>query len=328
MSHEMDLSEFSAQIEDSLLKDAHEDFDFELPASIAFRYEDEGNTLVMRLNEDAPHHARIQENEAAFESWALIIKAHQPQINQIRLDWTPDPVDGLEAAGGPYRQFLYRVWKFTENFRWFDVRHHAQREQIRMIEAFFADTPMVNALSKEDAGHMAPLKKSAVAYFTGEGCADLCRDLNEKTGGFFEALYGPMPVSLRFPDAQGPNVFEGAHSVIPLWSPNDAELCLLDLKIREKKIGALSEFFFNAHFMFDLYCAERKNIILPPPSDDTAPGAPILFAQWFDYLSARILSDALHPAITPKVVKTLQDADQERILFKEPLHYRIPKALR
>jgi hypothetical protein len=325
MSKTIDTRAFSSQIEDSLLEDTAEDLTFELPADITFLYADQEDALIMRLNGTAPYNPRIREDEAAFESWALIIKAHQPQISQIRLDWTPAPIQSPETAEGPYRLFLYRVWKFAENFGWFDAYTGAQREQIKRMEAFFAETPMVNALSTADAGPVAPVKQAVITYFMEEGF----RDLNEKTGAFLNALYGPMPVSLRFPDAHGPLVFEGAHPFIPLWGcSNEVELCLFDLKVREKHIGALSELFFNAHYMFDLYCAERKNIILTPPGPDAVPGNQLLFTQWFDYLSASILSDALHPAITPKVIKTLRDADNERLLFKEPVRYRVPKTLR
>jgi hypothetical protein len=325
MHKEIDVSAFASQIEDSLLKDTNEDLTFELPADITFLYEeDQEDTLIMRLNGTAPHNPRIREDEAAFESWALIIKAHQPQISRVKLDWTPAPIQAPETAEGPYRLFLYRVWKFAENFIWFDVYTSTQREQVKMMETFFAKTPMVNTLSTADTGPAAPLKQAVITYFMEEGF----RDVNEKTGAFLDALYGPMPVSLRFPDAQGALVFEAAHRFIPLWGcNNDVELCLFDLKVREKGIGALSELFFNAHYMFDLYCAERKNILLTPPGQDTVPGGPLLFAQWFDYLSAGLLSDALHPAITPKVVKTLQEADNERLLFREPIRYRVPKAL-
>jgi hypothetical protein len=329
MIKEIDATAFSSQIEDSLLKDTEDDLTFELPAGVTFLYEDQEGALIMRLDENAPHHPRIRENGSAFESWALIIKAHQPQITQIKLDWTPAPIQAPETAGGPYRLFLYRVWKCAESFSWFDVCNAAQREHIQMMKAFFAETPMVNALSTADARLADPVKQALIAYFTGEGCHDLCRSLNEKTGAFLETLYGPMPVGLRFPGAQGPLVFENAHPVIPLWGcSNEIELCLFDLKIRDPHIGALSELFFSAHYMFDLYCAERKNIVLPPPGDDTVPGSQTLFAQWFDYLSACILSDALHPAITPKVIQTLQDTGSDRIVFKDPVRYRVPPRFR
>lgn len=72
----------------------------------------------------------MQTDNAAFEGWAICLKAWLPQdIEFVELSWDiPHDMKANDNRWCHYRRFVYRVLRFSEQYKWFDVSEKNRSE--------------------------------------------------------------------------------------------------------------------------------------------------------------------------------------------------------
>lgn len=191
----------------------------------------------------------MQEDECAFEAWAICCKVWLgDEVKTVKLNWTlpGDNVD--EDQQRHYNQFLFRVIKFKEWYEWFDYESERQRE----LDAFSMEKCINNSSSK-----IADIKESSnegrVEYYLIH-CKENLRKFKQE---FSLTLVGNhLPVGVK--DASGKSLFTGRQSAVDLWGLTaENVLKLIELKYNKGKngkcvnikVGIISELMFYCNIM-------------------------------------------------------------------------------
>ena len=102
------------ELESRLRKAVSRDNRIKLPHGIDFVKTD-SNVLEIVLKNGT--NANMQEDCAAFEGWAIVLRRWLKEFDKIILKWDYSKKEDLH-----YKRFLYRVYKFREIFEgWFDI---------------------------------------------------------------------------------------------------------------------------------------------------------------------------------------------------------------
>lgn len=190
-----------------------------------------------------PVNENMQTDGAAFEGWAICIKGWLPnQINKVNLSWEV-PLNKTKH----YNRFLYRVWKFSQMFKWFEYNKNHNNELNSFAKSF---TGIIN-----NCGNKIPARKGALCEEQVE--YDLWKhNQREFTQKFnLTRLNHHLPVGVKYSD--GRSLFTGRNSAIDLWGIDpDGYLSVFELKyIKDKskntKVGIISELLLYVNIMID-----------------------------------------------------------------------------
>jgi hypothetical protein len=105
-----------------------------LPKYISFTIQEESKKLFLNIEEqegicdnktviENATCKNMQTDNAAFEGWAVCLKAWLPDIiKSVELKWDkPHDIKNNDNKWCHYRRFLYRVLRFSEQYKWFTV---------------------------------------------------------------------------------------------------------------------------------------------------------------------------------------------------------------
>ena len=88
----------------------------ELPSSYGCTYKKDEKELTLLVKNEGLK-ANMQDNEAAFESWAIALKYYLKDIETITIDWERDFSNGEDGILH-YNRFVYRLAKFVQTYSW------------------------------------------------------------------------------------------------------------------------------------------------------------------------------------------------------------------
>lgn len=219
-----------------------------------------GSTHDCRIDLDASAvSANMQEDDAAFEGWALALLAWGG-VTRMRLGWQA-PGD---TAHPHYQRFLYRVSKFCEFFPEVSVRQPELLDHLRLrpgcgdfvLNVAGTSSAQGSGQSGEGALERALLDASTPAH------AWLMNRLKLVT------LDRQFPVGV-FTDSVGRAnaVFTGGKSAIDLIGIDaSGVLWVIELKVgKNRKVGAISELFFYTMVLHDLRAGRLQAPDSPGP---------------------------------------------------------------
>jgi hypothetical protein len=195
----------------------------------------------------------MQYNEAAFEGWAISIKAHLPQrAEKIQVCWRGSDVanNASNAQIAHYTRFLYRLLQFKQSYEWvsyvcFDVKAECDINKVRnelTSKKWIANFPINEA---------SPTEKGEAGW---ERKIDKILSLSHKANDH------QLPVGLFYEkvkkDKEGHRQYERTprgHSQLDLWSINNKkELYVYELKLdNNHNIGIISELMFYVNVFQD-----------------------------------------------------------------------------
>ena len=287
--------------------------------------------------ENARSYSNMQSDDAAFEGWALLLYAHYAKgkgCNTIELDLTKDAYKQIEnvyeKTKGKYtktrlhhNRFLYRALRFSQQYKdWFALSAGLQ-PYVKEFNAYLSNSEFgfTNNIPNEnntngDKPDKQTLKPDKIHENDVE---DVFADLNwqqnqgnsfcKKYGG---KLYRQLPVGLFEGDKpiEAKAIFTGKKSAIDLWSCNNRELNVFELKYDNKMIGIITELFFYTNFMRDMFCRGKAiNFNCQSPKEIRGYGQ--LGKGKFTKVNGYMLYDEgkLHQAITNKVIDLMNKAD-------------------
>ena len=88
----------------------------DFPSSYGCTYKKDEKELTLLVKNEGLK-ANMQNNEAAFESWAIALKYYLKDIETITIDWERDFSNG-EDGFLHYNRFVYRLAKFVQTYSW------------------------------------------------------------------------------------------------------------------------------------------------------------------------------------------------------------------
>ncbi len=292
-----------------------------LPKYISFNILDGSKKLLLNIEEqkricggkEVVENAtckNMQTDNAAFEGWAICLKAWFPEeIEFVDLKWDP-PHDMIESDNRlcHYRRFLYRVLRFSEQYEWFSV----SPSNLEAIEKFkcsltklrnnnFNDNPKPKLTSK--------IGETEVEYM-------LSSSLSHETMMKFnlDFIDRQFPVGVK---QDGNQFFSGHNSAIDLWGSKGNVLTIIELKyipneVKSKniKVGIISELFMYSCIMRDilsgLICRPEKT-----PNENEERFYQNIKA--YSRIKANMLANEYHPLIENKnVLEILNNYPRDR----------------
>lgn len=262
----------------------------------------------------------MQTDNAAFEGWAITLKAWFPlKINKVVLKWDiPSP----NLQNEHYYRFLYRVIRFTEKYKWFSI----DTVNIVETEKFLKNkwySLTINVSTTE------PKKKSndenAVEYeITDKERPDIREKFLEK---FRLWLFNhQLHVGVK---SKGSLLFTGGQSAIDLWAVSNSKnkLSLFELKYinyqktgnKNIKVGIISELFLYACIMEDII----NGTIQPekPVLEDERKLYSPSVIKGIKKIDAIMLSNEFHPLVdSPAVIELLNLSNTTE--SGTPIHFK------
>lgn len=318
------------------------------PESITFEENDEKKTIILRLSEEAVG-TNMQGDKAAFEGWALLLYTHYIKEKddyaqfkdeyRIILDLEINAYDFIKNAYDQscrpytpneyvnfrlhYNRFLYRALRFSQQYKWFSLSNRLA-ELVQSFDNYLSEKKEFtnNVPNKEKDSKPFPKDTNKIRE---ENVEDVFADPNRqniKGETFFNkygnVLYRQLPVCLFEGNRAIADkaVFTGKKSAIDLWSCDKTELNMFELKYDNKMIGIITEVFFYANYLRDMFSeAKKTNFNCQKLSESkkrhSYRGYEHLEETAFTKINGFMLydEDNLHQAITDDVIKTMNSAD-------------------
>jgi hypothetical protein len=235
------------------LKDATKIKSLKFPTYLDITETDGVVTLSMkaikRENKSYGVLANMQQDDAAFEGWAISMKAAVPEWT-FMLDWAfPE-----DKKSGHYQRFLYRAKRFSSLYKpWFTIVDQGLEEIERFLLIKDSDEPkyILNA-------PLGDPKRTNDAEHSPENLIEntIIKTQRHELNSLFNVknYNRQLPVGLFVDSVAKKNaIFTHGKSAIDIWGiSEDKTLVIFELKaLGNTKIGAISELFFYAMVMRD-----------------------------------------------------------------------------
>lgn len=196
-----------------------------------YDYTISGKTLTLKLSEKGIHD-NMQDNSAAFESWAMVLKYYcSAFINDVVIDW-----DYPEKESENFNRFIYRLTRFVQSYDWVTSGKHIPA----MPSIICSSAPTNNTVTKEECS------------FGKEDWYEC--DFVERNTANYDIIDHQLPVGLFDGKASDYSPFTPAgNSQIDIWALKGDEFSVFELKRPDnKKIGIISELMFYTNVICDL----------------------------------------------------------------------------
>ncbi|MCK8826605.1 hypothetical protein MWH25_02425 [Natroniella acetigena] len=259
-------------------------------------YSDENNNLLkIKMSEDSVK-ANMQENEAAFEGWAICIKRWLG-LEKVELSWEAPK----QEENKHYQRFLYRVKNFEEMYSWFTVANADYPEKLTLkyeLDEEFLINSSDDERKKIEINNkdLAEGNEKDLEYYLSSNKNLLSKICNTE----FKDLSFQLPVGI-FKDsiAEKNKIFPGGSSAIDLFGTDDDITYIFELKVASKMVGIISQIYCYAFLICDL-----QNGKLKFNEEDEYLNS----IKKTDELKAVMLTDDFHPLIDGKVVEEMNKA--------------------
>lgn len=222
--------------------------------------------LVMTLTKEAAGFSNpinMQDTRACFEAWCLIIKA-QTQTNnpdlEIELyvdDITVASYPGGKPANGHLGRFLYRILKFSEQYKkWFKLSHDLEEIKEKFKNYLDSNKFVTSAPDKEPKEDIANYNlESYVEYLFCDSISAQKDILNLPSRTTIDRQ---LPVSLF--EGTKPSttnvVFTRGKSAVDFWAVDGDTINVYELKSDNPMVGIITEIFFYSNYVHDVFISK------------------------------------------------------------------------
>lgn len=288
-----------------------------LPKYISFRIQENTKKLLLNIEEqegicgakkviENATCKNMQTDNAAFEGWAICLKAWLPDIIEtVELKWDiPHGIKNNDNKWCHYRRFLYRVLRFSEQYSWFSVSNN----NIDEVEGFKRELHNLqnNNFSRipEPRGDFDILSETSVEYLLSSNLSD--NMIKEYDLDFIDRQF---PVGIK---KDKKKFFTSGLSAIDLWGARRETLTIIELKYipegaksKNIKVGIISELFMYSCIMRDIITGFIvRPDYTPNKNEDTFYDNIKNYTQ----IKANMLANEYHPLIDNKeVINILND---------------------
>ena len=293
-----------------------------LPKYIGMKESENRKTLYLEIDQNYAM-KNMQEDNAAFEAWALLGKAKG--YAKVELSEKDREVHPTKLQELHYNRFLYRVLCFEEGFNWFTVSSQLKQKALDFKKKMSDSNLYVGAPtspSKTDSNMLeAKIERILIR--------DNMRGFINKSllGIGVDKYFNQLPASLFFDDVKAGNeIFSRGGARIDIWGLEGSVIHLIELKVKDNiSLGVLSEIFFYACFIREMYCQrhlERKD----PPNlrkynqYKNERGYYKLVNARVESVIAHILTENKHPNLDAAFCE-LQKCSLDKIRFEKVVCY-------
>lgn len=248
-----------------------------------------GNVVILKLHKKGLID-NMQTDAAAFESWALVIKAAfcgKGLPVSIRIDGEK-PHGMKESEQKHYNRFLYRLSKFIRIFHW----AYTEDFKSEIDEFCMSHTNMVINV---------PRSKAKISAAKGEATMErnFCKD-NES---LFDYIDHQLPVRIFDREIKEEKAIT-ARGFIDAWAIKKDIAYVFELKLeKNRKIGAISELMYYVNIVHDIL---THSITIPEGSKYRSFDK---LKEYYDskkckHIVGRIIANRVHPlmALTNKTI--------------------------
>ena len=262
----------------------------------------------------------MQEAPAAFEAWALLIHAHCGFSVQLDIEEASSPAPPVRSH---YGRFLYRAMKFAEQYgTWFSLSERLKepvadfaRYLYQMDASAGAKQNFCNGLPTKEPTNSTYLENRVEELFA-SSAQPVLSAITLREAGLTIApagIWRQLPVGLYEKEKrEATSVFTYGKSAVDLWALAGDSMVIYELKVRNPMVGILTELMFYANYAYDMYVAENRFYPMAPPNgtgNKELRGYPELYERRgsLRMIHGAMLTDQLHPLITPKVVDLMNE---------------------
>lgn len=277
-----------------------------LPKYISFKIDN--NTLEVYLQEQSNCENKVvkimQDDNAAFEGWSVVLKAWLKEIEIVVLKWDiPSKMELTEETH--YNRFLYRVIRMLDSYSWFKI----DASLINEVENFKNGiTDLEINIGKKD-----PEKKLKHGGECGENAVeyDMVHSFQKNMCDHYDidVINHQLPVGIK---KAGKNFFSGKQAAIDLYGYKGNEFTLIELKFKNNKVGIISELFLYTQIIKDLI----RGVISTPKVKGSRNNDFFSICKDIKTIHARMLADTFHPLLKNQAVfDILNNCKQDDILI-------------
>ena len=231
----------------------------DLPRVIQF-YKD-GDTALIEMNKTCTT-GNMQENNSAFEAWALFLKSEG--YNEIILsDNDTGEAKKSNTARLHYNRFLYRIMRFQEAFDWFTTSPElGKKVDTFRREVIMRDDLCVGAHTSRSTSDSTDLEAKVERILIRDAKRSFTNELLHVN---VDRYFNQLPISL-FSDNDATDktkILPSDGSKVDLWGLEGSIINIVELKVdTNSDLGVISQLFFYACFLQEMYCQrhlERKD---------------------------------------------------------------------
>ena len=207
----------------------------ELPSSYGYTYKKDEKELTLLVKNEGLK-ANMQDNEAAFESWAIALKYYLKEyIETITIDWERDFSNG-EDGFLHYNRFVYRLAKFVQTYSW-----ARSAKTIPAIPTMLCCNVGTNEAASADK-HSQGLEGWLECKYVEEHSMD------------YDVINHQFPVGIFYEKVSRTTHYTtGGKSAIDIWAIKDDCLSIFELKKPDNYgLGIISELMFYTNILDDI----------------------------------------------------------------------------
>ena len=288
--------------------------------------------------------ANMQDDNGAFDAWAMILHAHFGADITIQLALKESAKNKLTELSQQnnvhYNRFLYRLMKFNAFYGdgapdaagWFRIADEQLSAEVRRFHDWLSEegSTFMNNLPDGEISMDRDGTEDKVEASLSDSSGAVANRKNAilkhklktwKNGGMeVETIFRQLPVGLS--TDMDKEVFPGKGAMIDLWALSKAqdEIAIFELKANQNKpIGVISELMFYCNYIYDMFVApqsqfEARRPIQPKTPEDKKAlrGYDVLWQASHSGSLKRvcgyILTDALHSSITRNVLAEMSSS--------------------
>ena len=269
-----------------------------IPAHYGYKLDSKKKELILLLKEKGLT-ANMQDDAAAFESWAIVLKCYLPEhIDSVVIDWEADITENKH-----YNRFVYRLAKFVQTYSW----AHAAKPLPPIPSVLKCN------ISNQEAAEIKEHAENSEGWLECKYVLDHQAEYDVMNHQFPVGVFdGIVSRSTHFTT--------GGKSAIDMWAIKDSVFSIFELKLPENKpLGIISELMFYTNIIDDLLNHEitfdEGNKLESALKHNYRS-----FSKFYNAydtgnirsINAIMLADNLHTLITDDVLKVINDSPRWR----------------
>lgn len=274
-----------------------------LPKYYDYSLERGKKNLIIKILEKGLK-SNMQDNESAFESWAIVLKFYLAEfVKTVTIDWE-DTSEGVKNSLH-FNRFVYRISKFVQTYEWV-----ISAKPIPDIpSSLFCNCPNIEGASIEQQ------KDLSEGWIEGKYV--------EMHKAQYEIMNHQLPVGIFYDEVSDNTYYAtGKKSAIDIWAVKNETFYIFELKKEDNKpLGIISEIMFYTNIVHDIL-SHRIRYQMDSKTNNAIQGNLRSFADFYNIytcgvvrrINAVMLADNLHPLITQELLDFVNESARLKYL--------------
>lgn len=271
----------------------------DLPKGYTYHLDKRDNLTLKVLEKGLK--ANMQDNESAFESWAIVLKFYLKDIKTVTIDW--DDLSIVSENNLHFNRFVYRLTRFVQSYEWaFSKKPIPQLPSILVCNYPNGDASKADEHEKGSEGWIE------------------CKYV-EKHKIEYDVMDHQLPVGIFYDKVSRKTHFTtGQKSAIDIWAIKDGVFSVFELKKPNNIVlGIISELMFYTNIIHDIMSHRiqfQEDAKMQAAINNNYRGFADLYKAYLSgsiqKINAVLLADSLHPLIKPELLDFINDSARFR----------------